>query len=279
MNSTNVLNEFKNFLVENDYSENTILKYLRDVKSFFLWVGEKEAWNVEILRNWKRELVLRYAPSSVNSMLAALNRFLEWRGMGNLKMRLLRIQKRIFSEVKQELTRDEYRRMLKTAEAMGKERLALILRTLASTGIRISELKYVTVEVLESGVINIWNKGKARKILLPGRLCVYLRRYCRRENCVSGSVFVSRWKNPLDRSNIWREVKKLCQFSGVIPEKVFPHNLRHLFARTFYKEDHDLARLGDILGHSSLSTTRIYIRESGEECRRILERSQVQICV
>lgn len=275
MNSTNVLNEFKNFLVENDYSENTILKYLRDVKSFFLWVGEKEAWNVEILRNWKRELVLRYAPSSVNSMLAALNRFLEWRGMGNLKMRLLRIQKRIFSEVKQELTRDEYRRMLKTAEAMGKERLALILRTLASTGIRISELKYVTVEVLESGVINIWNKGKARKILLPGRLCVYLRRYCRRENCVSGSVFVSRWKNPLDRSNIWREVKKLCQFSGVIPEKVFPHNLRHLFARTFYKEDHDLARLGDILGHSSLSTTRIYIRESGEECRRILERMRL----
>lgn len=275
MNSTNVLNEFKNFLVENDYSENTILKYLRDVKSFFLWVGEKEAWNVEILRNWKRELVLRYAPSSVNSMLAALNRFLEWRGMGNLKMRLLRIQKRIFSEVKQELTRDEYRRMLKTAEAMGKERLALILRTLASTGIRISELKYVTVEVLESGVINIWNKGKARKILLPGRLCVYLRRYCRRENCVSGSVFVSRWKNPLDRSNIWREMKKLCQFSGVIPEKVFPHNLRHLFARTFYKEDHDLARLGDILGHSSLSTTRIYIRESGEECRRILERMRL----
>ncbi len=275
MDSTNVLNEFKNFLVENDYSENTIWKYLRDVKSFFLWVGEKKAWSAEVLRNWKRELVLRYAPSSVNSMLAALNRFLEWRGMGNLKVRLLRIQKRIFSEVKQELTRDEYRRMLKTAEAMGKERLALILRTLASTGIRISELKYVTVEALESGAINIWNKGKARKILLPGRLCVYLRRYCRRERCVAGSVFVSGRKNPLDRSNIWREMKKLCQFSGVIPEKVFPHNLRHLFARTFYKEDHDLARLGDILGHSSLTTTRIYIRESGEECRRILERMRL----
>ena len=275
MDSIKVLDEFKCFLSENDYSENTIWKYLRDVRSFFLWEGGKEAWNAEILRNWKRELVLRYAPSSVNSMLAALNRFLEWRGMGNLKVRLLRIQKRIFSEVKQELTRDEYRRMLKTAEAMGKERLALILRTLASTGIRISELKYVTVEALESGAINIWNKGKARKILLPGRLCVYLRRYCRREKCVSGSVFVSSRKNPLDRSNIWREMKKLCQRSGIIPEKVFPHNLRHLFARTFYKEDHDLARLGDILGHSSLSTTRIYIRESGEECRRILERMRL----
>lgn len=158
---------------------------------------------------------------------------------------------------------------------MGKERLALILRTLASTGIRISELKYVTVEALESGMINIWNKGKARKILLPGRLCVYLRRYCRREKRVSGSVFVSSRKNPLDRSNIWREMKKLCQSSGVMPEKIFPHNLRHLFARTFYREDHDLARLGDILGHSSLSTTRIYIRESGEECRRILERMRL----
>lgn len=275
MNSTNVLNEFKNFLVENDYSENTVWKYLRDVKFFFLWVGEREAWSAEVLREWKGKLVLEYAPSSVNSMLAALNRFLEWQGMGDLKVRLLRIQKRIFSEVKQELTRDEYRRMLKAAETAGKERLALILRTLASTGIRISELKYVTVEALESGVINIWNKGKARKILLPGRLCVYLRRYCRREKCVSGSVFVSSRKNPLDRSNIWREMKKLCQSSGVIPEKVFPHNLRHLFARTFYREDHDLARLGDILGHLSLSTTRIYIRESGEECRRILERMRL----
>ncbi|WP_448861742.1 tyrosine-type recombinase/integrase [Clostridium sp.] len=275
MDSTKVLDEFKGFLSENDYSENTIWKYLRDVKAFFLWVGEKKAWSAEVLRNWKRDLVLRYAPSSVNSMLAALNRFLEWRGMGDLKVRLLRIQKWIFSDVKQELTRDEYRRMLKTAETMGKERLALILRTLASTGMRISELKYVTVETLESGVINIWNKGKARKILLPGRLCVYLRRYCRREKCVSGSVFVSSRKNPLDRSNIWREMKKLCQSSGVIPEKVFPHNLRHLFARTFYREDHDLARLGDILGHSSLSTTRIYIRESGEECRRILERMRL----
>ena len=270
MNSTNVLNEFKNFLVENDYSENTVWKYLRDVKFFFLWVGEREAWSAEVLREWKGKLVLEYAPSSVNSMLAALNRFLEWQGMGDLK-----VQKRIFSEVKQELTRDEYRRMLKAAETAGKERLALILRALASTGIRISELKYVTVEALESGVINIWNKGKARKILLPGRLCVYLRRYCRREKCVSGSVFVSSRKNPLDRSNIWREMKKLCQSSGVIPEKVFPHNLRHLFARTFYREDHDLARLGDILGHSSLSTTRIYIRESGEECRRILERMRL----
>lgn len=275
MDSTNVLNEFKNFLVENDYSENTVWKYLRDVKFFFLWVGEREVWSAEVLREWKGMLVLGYAPSSVNSMLAALNRFLEWRGMGDLKVRLLRIQKRIFSEVKQELTRDEYRRMLKAAEAAGKERLALILRTLASTGIRISELKYVTVEALESGVINIWNKGKARKILLPGRLCVYLRRYCRREKRVSGSVFVSSRKNPLDRSNIWREMKKLCQPSGVIPEKVFPHNLRHLFARTFYREDHDLARLGDILGHSSLSTTRIYIRESGEECRRLLERMRL----
>ena len=275
MDSTNVLNEFKNFLVENDYSENTVWKYLRDVKSFFLWVGERKAWSAEVLREWKGKLILGYAPSSVNSMLAALNRFLEWRGMGDLKVRLLRIQKRIFSEVKQELTRDEYWRMLKAAEAAGKERLALILRTLASTGIRISELKYVTVEALESGVINIWNKGKARKILLPGQLCVYLRRYCRREKCVSGSIFVSSRKNPLDRSNIWREMKKLCQPSGVIPEKVFPHNLRHLFARTFYREDHDLARLGDILGHSSLSTTRIYIRESGKECRRILERMRL----
>lgn len=275
MDSTNVLNEFKNFLVENDYSENTVWKYLRDVKSFFLWVGEREAWSAEVLRKWKEKLVLRYAPSSANSMLAALNRFLEWQGMGDLKVRLLRIQKRIFSEVKQELTRDEYRRMLKAAEAAGKEWLALILRTLASTGIRISELKYVTVEALESGVINIWNKGKARKILLPGRLCVYLRRYCRREKRVSGNVFVSSRKNPLDRSKIWREMKKLCQPSGVIPEKVFPHNLRHLFARIFYREDHDLARLGDILGHSSLSTTRIYIRESGEECRRILERMRL----
>ena len=212
MDSINVLNEFKNFLVENDYSENTVWKYLRDVKSFFLWVGERKAWSAEVLREWKGKLILGYAPSSVNSMLAALNRFLEWRGMGDLKVRLLRIQKRIFSEVKQELTRDEYWRMLKAAEAAGKERLALILRTLASTGIRISELKYVTVEALESGVINIWNKGKARKILLPGRLCVYLRRYCRREKCVSGSIFVSSRKNPLDRSKYMEENEK--NFAG-----------------------------------------------------------------
>lgn len=274
MNEREQLQKYRSYLIGEGYSENTVLKYIRDVKNFLSWKKDSKI-NPQKLSEWKQYLISNYALVSVNSMLVALNQFLAWIGYRNWMIRLIKIQEKIFADPRKELTKQEYRRLVETAERLGKHRLALILRTLGMTGIRISELKYITVEVLKDKMVSVCNKGKIRKILLPTKLCHILRDYCKREKILSGMIFLTRNKRPLNRSNIWREMKKLFEKSGVPAEKIFPHNLRHLFARTFYEVEKDLVRLSDLLGHSNLSTTRIYIRESGEVHRKILEKMEL----
>ena len=274
MDRTACLKDYENYLRQEDYSEHTISKYVRDIRRFLEWNGDSEFTGDRTVL-WKRYLMSRYAPVSVNSMLAALNHFFQWMGCGKMKVRLLRIQKELFMHESKEMTRTDYRRLLEAAENSKNRRLALILRTLGTTGIRISELVFVTVEALDAREAVVRNKGKIRKIFLPDKLCRLLRSCCREQKRKTGPVFLSRNATPLDRSNIWREMKRLSLRAGVEEKKIFPHNLRHLFAKTFYAIDRDIVRLADLLGHSSLSTTRIYIRESGEEHRKQLEQLEM----
>lgn len=209
------------------------------------------------------QLIEKYAPSTVNSMLIAVNGYLRFFSWHDLSMKLLKIQKPLFSDENKELTREEYARLVMTASKRSNARLSLILQTICATGIRVSELKFITIEAVQTGRTEISNKGKRRVSFLPQQLRKLLRKYAQKHGKISGPVFTTRTGKPLDRSNIWRDMKALCTEAKVAPEKVFPHNLRHLFARTFYSLEHDLSRLADILGHSSIVTTRIYTAESG----------------
>ena len=204
-----------------------------------------------------------YAPSSINTMLAAMNGLLDFCGLAALKVKPLKIQRSLFSDGEKELTREEYIRLIRAAEQDGSERLSLVIQTICATGIRVSELQFITAEAIQSGRAEISNKGKRRIVFLPNGLRKLLTVYLHKQDKTSGAVFTTRTGRPLDRSNIWRDMKALCQSAGVDPKKVFPHNLRHLFARTFYSVDHDLSRLADILGHSNIATTRIYTAECG----------------
>ena len=217
----------------------------------------------ETLIAWKEQLIHTYAPASVNTMLAAVNCFLTFIGRRELAVRQLKIQKSLFCDERRELTRAEYIRLVRTAAREGNERLSLVIQTICATGIRVSELHFITAQAVSSGRVEISNKGKRRIVFLPEKLQRILKTYLQKQKHTAGAVFVTRTGRPLDRSNIWREMKILCKSAGVAPEKVFPHNLRHLFARTYYSLEKDLSRLADILGHSSVNTTRIYTAESG----------------
>lgn len=257
-----LLEEYKTYLYHKERSNNTIKKYARDLRAFFSYLNEAPLTKDRIL-SWKDFLVSAYAPSSVNSMLAAVNGFLDWYGIPQYKVKPLKIQHSIFLPAEKELTREEYCRLINCAQEKGDYRLCLILQTLGSTGIRISELPYIHVSSLCAGRTDISCKGKLRTIFLPQSLCRILTAYCQEEGIASGPVFCTRQGKPLDRSNIWKSMKSLCQKAQVPPQKVFPHNLRHLFARTYYSLENDLSRLADLLGHSSINTTRIYTMESG----------------
>lgn len=213
-----------------------------------------------------------YAPSSINTMLAAMNGLLDFCGLAALKVKPLKIQRSLFSDGEKELTREEYIRLIHAAEQDGSERLSLVIQTICAIGIRVSELQFITAEAIQSGRAEISNKGKRRTIFLPGKLCRLLKKYLKKEKRTTGAVFVTRTGKPLNRSNIWRDMKALCESADVEPEKVFPHNLRHLFARTYYTLEKDLSRLADILGHSNVNTTRIYTMESGTVHARQMER-------
>jgi len=205
-------------------------------------------------------------------MLTVANSFLQFMGWRELRIRPLKIQKSLFCDEEKELTQEEYTHLIHAADQKDNERLSLILQTICATGIRVSELKFITVEAVDMGRAEVNNKGKRRIVFLPGKLCRLLRKYIQKQKITAGAVFVTRNGRPMDRSNIWREMKKLCKSAGVEPGKVFPHNLRHLFARTFYSIEKDLSRLADILGHSSISTTRIYTAESGRVHQKQIER-------
>jgi len=249
----------------------TVEKYLRDVRAFAAWT-ENRPITQELAAEWKgRLLATGHVPGTVNSMLAALNslfRFLGW----DIRVKFLKVQRRMFRDQSRELTREEYDLLVSTARAEGKERLALLMETICATGVRVSEVKYLTVEAARSGRAEITLKGKIRVILLTNKLRRKLLKYTRKNKIASGEIFITRSGKGMSRRQIWAEMKGLCKAAGVDPEKVYPHNLRHLFARIFYKACKDIARLADVLGHSSIETTRIYLLTTGAEHTRQLER-------
>lgn len=258
-------------LQEEEKSRATIEKYIRDVRRLQQFLSGEQLSKARLI-DYKELLCERYAVSSVNSMLAAVNHYLEYIGKSEWKLKPLKIQKRFFQNEEKELTRTEYIRLVQTAKKQGNLRLSLILQTICTTGIRVSELSFITMEAVKNGRAVIQNKGKRRIILLPKQLCRILTAYMKFQNRVEGEIFVTAAGKPVDRSNIWREMKSLCESAGVEEEKVFPHNLRHLFARTYYSKEKDLSRLADILGHSNVNTTRIYTMENGMMHARQIER-------
>ena len=261
--------QFRDYLINEEKSNETITKYLRDVSAFLRWIGNREITKSAVL-SYKTEILEKYAPKSVNSMLASLNVFLKFIKKFDCTVKSIKLQRQMFSD--KELTKAEYERLLIAAEKKKNKRLYYLMQSICSTGIRVSEHKYITAEAVEKGSVQINLKGKMRVVILPKTLCKMLKKYIREENIKSGSVFITKNGKPLDRSNIWNDMKKLCESAGVDKGKVFPHNLRHLFARTYYSLQKDISRLADILGHTSIKTTRIYTIESGEVHRRQIER-------
>ena len=269
--SNELIKSFRKYLIEDEKSAATVEKYIRDVNAFTDWLGDKEL-DKEMVLAYKDYLTKKYAPASVNSVLSSLNSFFTFNEWYNLRVKNLKIQRQIFANKDNELTKEEYERLLIAAKSLRNKQLYFLMQTICSTGIRVSELCYITVESLKGQKAQINLKGKMRVVILPKELCKMLLKYSKEQKITSGSVFVSRNGKPLDRSNIWKMMKALCESAGVARAKVFPHNLRHLFARTFYSIQKDIVRLADILGHSSVNTTRIYTMETGETHRRQIQK-------
>lgn len=264
------LGKFKVWLASEERESGTIQKYLRDLTAFSVWLDSKPLMK-ETVCGWKEHLLANgYKPVTVNSMLAAINTYCRFSGLC-IKVKFLRIQRKLFQEESRSLKKDEYERLVATAEKTGKERLALLLETIGATGIRVSEVKYITLEALSTGQADISLKGKIRTILLPNKLCRKLLKYAKKQKITSGEVFITKSGKGMSRKQIWAEMKGICRKAGVEASKVFPHNLRHLFARIYYKVTRDVAKLADLLGHSSIETTRIYLLSTGEEHARQLE--------
>ena len=263
---------FRGHLLAEERAPGTVEKYQRDLRAFLRWLDGR-AVTQERAAEWKTELLATsHAPVTVNSMVAALNGLFGFLGWDDCRVKFLRIQRRAFRDQSRELTRAEYTHLVGTARDHGKERLALLMETVCGTGIRVSEVPYITVETARVGRAEIALKGKIRVILLPDKLCRKLLKYARKHKIASGEIFITRSGRRMSRKQIWAEMKQLCTLSGVCPAKVYPHNLRHLFARTFYRACRDIARLADVLGHSSMETTRIYLVTTGVEHMREMEK-------
>ncbi len=275
--TNDILKGYRDYLINEEKSAATIAKYTKDVFELSVWLSEKSIEKTDLLA-YKATLVEKYAPASVNAALSSLNNFFVYMEWYDLRVKNLKIQKKIFMEEEKELTKAEYERLLCAANYKKNRRLFLLMQTICSTGIRVSELKFITVEAVISGIANISCKGKRRQVFLPKQLCVVLKQYIKEQKIKSGSVFVTKNGTPLDRSNIWSDMKKLCKAANVSEKKVFPHNLRHLFARTYYNLRKDVVRLADILGHSSVNTTRIYTMESGETHRKQIQKLGLLLC-
>lgn len=258
-------------LREQERAPATIQKYVHDLTALLDYLDGAPVTKAALIE-WKHHLTASHAPATVNSMLAAANGFFSFMAWRGLTVKLLKIQKSPFCDEGRELTRAEYARLVRAAERLENERLSLVIQTICATGIRVSELRFITVEAVRSGRAEVTNKGKRRAVFLPDKLRRLLQKYIKAQKKTAGAVFTTRTGKPLDRSNIWRDMKALCESAGVEPGKVFPHNLRHLFARTYYTLEKDLSRLADILGHSSVNTTRIYTAESGRVHARQVER-------
>lgn len=266
------LRRFSCHLRELEYAPGSMEKYLRDLSAFQQWLAERPVTQ-ESLVAWKEQLRGQgCCPATVNAKLSALNRFFAFQGWTGLHARYYRVQRRFFRSGERELTREDYTKLLSEAEKLGKTRLALLMETICATGIRVSEVRYITLEALGAGRAEISLKGKVRTILIPGKLCRKLERYAKKQGITAGEVFLTRRGKGLSRRQIWAEMKALCARAGVAASKVFPHNLRHLFARTFYRACRDVVQLADVLGHSSIETTRIYLISTGVSHTRHLER-------
>lgn len=249
----------------------TIEKYLRDLRAFKTFINENEITKESVIAYKHNLLKDDYALRSINSMLASINSFFDFAGWIDCKVKSIKIQQQIFCSEEKEISKSEYERLTIAAKKKHNERLALLIQTICGTGIRVSELKYITVEAVRNGFAQVNCKGKNRRIFIVKELKKKLLSYAKAKGIVTGSVFITKSGRPMDRSNIWREMKKLCREAKVSDKKVFPHNFRHLFARTFYKIEKDIAKLADILGHSSVNTTRIYIISTGHEHQKKME--------
>ena len=270
------MQEFEFYLRNEERSTATIEKYMRDVRFFASFIREVEIDKQTVLE-YKSKLGESYAVASANSMIAAMNCFLRFCGWHDLCVKQFKMQREVYCSEEKELTRAEYIRLLEAANAKHNERLNLIIQTICGTGIRVSELQYITVEALHNGEAIVNCKGKNRRVFIVPELKKKLLRYVKEQGISTGTVFVTRGGNPVSRHSIWKDMKELCEQANVSPSKVFPHNLRHLFARTFYGIEKDIAKLADILGHASINTTRIYIVTTGAEHKRKMEHMKLII--
>ena len=268
------LTTYYHYLIGEEKSPTTITKYLRDLQKFLTYTAGRPITK-ELVITYKEELKQQYATASINSMLASLNHYFDFAGLYECKVKQIKQQRRVYCPEEKELSKEEYYRLIKAAQELQKDRLSLIIQTICSTGIRISELECITVRAAQSGVAEVNCKGKSRQIFIPHKLKMMLLTYIKKQHIGQGPIFITKQGNPINRSNVWREMKNLCEIAHVRENKVFPHNLRHLFAKTYYKMEKDISKLADLLGHSSINTTRIYIISSGEEHRRQIDRMKL----
>ena len=266
------INLYTEYLRQEERSEGTMEKYLRDLRAFAAYLDGR-AVTKELASAWKAWLLdSGYAPVTVNSMISAVNGFFQFAGWEECRVKFLRVQRRIFRDRSRDLTKIEYQRLLDAADAKGQKRLALLMETICATGIRVSEVRYITIEAAKAGRVDISLKGKIRTILMPNKLSRKLLKYAKQQKIASGEIFLTRSGKSLSRRQIWGEMKAVCKAAGVESGKVFPHNLRHLFATTFYRAYKDIVKLADVLGHSNIETTRIYLITPGDEHARQMER-------
>ncbi len=264
------ISEFVQKLVEDEKSKATVEKYSSVLRKFMEWLDGREISHI-LLVEYRNSLCENHAVTSVNGIISAVNSYLDVMGLSEYKLKLMKIQRKVFRSADREITMEEYSRLISTARMQGRQKLLLIMETICSTGIRVSELEYITVEAVKQGYAEVSLKGKTRTILMPKKLRGKLRKYARKQKIVSGRIFLTRNGTSISRKQIWAEMKSLSEAAGVKYTKIFPHNLRHLFAQRFYMETKDIVKLADMLGHSSVETTRIYLMSTGTEHAKALD--------
>ena len=269
--TSNLIEKYLSHMNQEEKSKNTIQKYSRDIENFMSYLGQNEITKEKIIEYKNKLISEKYSPRSINSILASINSFLRYMNKGDCAVKNIRIQRQIYCPEEKELTKSEYKRLLQTAKQEGKNRLSLIIQTICSSGIRVSELEFITFEAVKCGKAVVSLKGKTRHIFIVKKLRKILLKYATSNNIKSGPIFITRTGKNVSRTNVWREMKQLCTKAKVNPSKVYPHNLRHLFAKIFYNMQKDIVKLADVLGHSSINTTRIYIISTGYEHRRQME--------
>lgn len=267
-----LIKQYEDYLYEEEKAKLTIEKYIRDIKKFYNFLSEDKVIEKRKVIEYKEYLKNNYQVSSANSMIVALNRFLEYAGWFDCKVRQFKIQRALFCKKETCLTKKEYENLIMAAKEAGDIQLSLLMQTICSTGIRVSELQFITVQALKTGYAQINNKGKVRVIFIPKQLIKILKSYCASQKIESGPIFISKTKSPINRTIIWKKMKGLCHKAKVDEKKVFPHNLRHLFAFVFYRLENNLLRLAEVLGHSSIETTRIYTATTGEEHQKLISK-------